>query len=140
MTQPPTRQPSGLEQVVDLFLLRTSTPDYASDSPYYTTGSIVTAAIMRVAIIAVVAILLNDMFNSNGWWWTAVLFTFWLVGVFPAWLQYQKFHEDVEKIQAGTLCGACRHFNPTNQLCMVLDEHVTSEEPPCEGEAWEPRS
>ena len=132
------RRPSGFEQFVDLFLLRTSAPDYESDSPYYTTGSIVAAAIMRIAIVGLAAILLNDTFNSSGWWWTGVLFAFWLVGVYPAWLQYQKFHEEVEQLQTGTLCGACRHFNPTNQLCMVLDEHVTSEAPPCEGEAWEP--
>ena len=132
------QKPSAAEQIVDLFLLRTTVPEHATDKPYYTTGSIVAAAIMRVAIIGIIAIFLNDQFNSDGWWWTAVLFSFWLVGVYPAWLQYNRFHDDVEQLQEGTLCGSCKHFNPTNQLCMVLDEHVTSEEPPCEGEAWEP--
>ena len=132
------RTPSKAEQILDLFLLRTSVPDYAEDQPYYTTGSIVAAALLRVALIGIAATLLNSQFNSDGWWWTAVLFTFWGLGVYPAWVQYQRFNDEVEKLHNGTLCGSCKHFNPTNQLCMVLDEHVTTSEPPCEGEAWEP--
>jgi len=133
------RVPSTAEQIRDLFLLRTNVPDYATDQPYYTTGSIVAAALLRVSIIGVAAILLNDQFNSSGWWWTTVLFAFWGLGIYPAWIQYNRFNDAVEELHTSTLCGQCRHFNPTNQLCMVLDEHVTSEHPPCEGEAWEPR-
>ena len=133
------RTPSTGEQILDLFLLRTSPPDYATDLPYYTTGSIVAAALLRVFIIGMVALLLNSQFQGSGWWWTTVMFAIWALGAYPAWLQYKKFNDHVEQFHAGTLCGSCRHFNPTNQLCMILDVHVTTEAPPCEGEAWEPK-
>ncbi len=130
--------PTAFEQFLDLFLLRVSPPDHATELPYYTTGSIVAAAVMRLAIIGTLAVLLNDRFQSSTWWWTSVLFAAWGLGAYPAWLQYRRFNEHIEHIQSETLCGKCRHFNGTNQLCMVLDEHVTSEQPPCEGELWEP--
>lgn len=133
------REPTDGEKLLDLFLLRTKEPEYAVDMPFYTTGSIVAAALMRVAILGVASIILSQWMDSTKVWWFAMI-TLWAVGVFPAWLQYQRFHEKIEKITEGTLCGACRHFNATNQLCMILDEHVTNEHPPCEGEAWEPRS
>ena len=133
------KKPSVGEQLLDLFLLRTTPPDYAVDQPYYTTGSIIAAAILRIGIIGVAAILLNDVYTSRGWWWTSVLFAVWGLGVYPAWVQYNRFNDQVEELHSGTLCGSCRHFNPTNQLCMVLDVHVTTEVPPCDGEAWEPR-
>ena len=110
-----------------------------SPQPRATTGSIVAAALMRVAAIGTVAVLLNSTFSSSGWWWTAVLFAFWAIGVYPAWLQYQRFNDTVEELHSGSLCGACRHFNATNQPCQIMDVHVTTEEPPCEGEGWEPR-
>lgn len=133
------RTPTTTEQILDLFLLRMNPPDYATDQPYYTTGSIVAAGLLRIAVIATIAFLLNAQFESSSWWWTLVLFALWSLGAYPAWVQYKKFNDHVQELHHGTLCGSCRHFNPTNQLCMVLDEHVTTEKPPCEGEAWEPR-
>lgn len=132
-------QPSTSRQFIDLLLLRTSVPEDAVDQPYYTTGSIVAAALIRVALIGVIAIVFNERFSSSGWWWTTVMFALWGAGVYPAWLQYQRFNDAVEELHTDTLCGACRHFNPTNQLCQIMDVHVTSEAPPCEGEGWEPR-
>lgn len=134
------KRPSIGEQILDLFLLRTSAPDYAIDQPYYTTGSIVAAAIIRVAIIGIIAIIFNDSYGSSAWWWTVVMLAMWGIGAYPAWIQYNKYNDSVEELHQGTLCGACKHFNKTNQLCMILDEHVTTEAPPCEGEAWEPKS
>ncbi|MCO6465872.1 MAG: hypothetical protein J5I53_04570 [Bradyrhizobiaceae bacterium] len=132
-------QPTTTEQIIDLFLLRVTPPDRAADLPYYTTGSIMAAAVMRLTIIGAAAWGFSSAYSSSGWWWTTVMFVAWGVGVYPAYLQYRRFNESVEQLQDGTLCGTCRHFNPTNQLCTILDEHVTSAEPPCEGEAWEPR-
>ena len=132
------REPSTGEKLMDLFLLRTRDPEYAVDQPFYTTGSIVAAALMRVALIAVATMTMRSYMSSTTTWWVAML-GLWGLGVYPAWLQYTKHHERIDSITDGTLCGSCRHFNPTNQLCMIMDEHVTSEEPPCEGEGWEPR-
>jgi len=134
------RKPSTSEQVLDLLLLRMSPPDYAVDQPYYTTGNIVAAGLIRVVLIAVIIILLDAYWKSSTSWWYIALFAIWGLGLYPAWVQYNKFNESVDQISEGTLCGACRHFNRTNQLCMILDEHVTNDQPPCEGEAWEPIS
>ena len=92
---------------------------------------------MRIALIAVVTMALKSYVSSSTTWWIAMI-GLWGLGVYPAWLQYDKYHERVETITDGTLCGTCRHFNRTNQLCMIMDEHVTSTTPPCEGEGWEP--
>lgn len=129
---------SAIEQIRDLFLLRMREPEGA-ERPYYTTGSIVGAALLRLAVLATVLMLLNERYGSTKWWWTVALFSLWGIGAYPAWVQYRRFNDSVDKITEGTLCGSCRHFDPTNQLCMVLDEHVTSDAPPCEGEAWEPK-
>lgn len=131
------QQSSDGEKLLDLILMRAQEPESSGSQPYYTTGSIVAAALMRVAVIGVGTLILSAYVTSSTVWWVAMV-GLWALGVYPAWIQYQKFHERVDKIQHGTLCGACRHFNPTNQLCMVLDEHVVNENPPCEGEAWEP--
>lgn len=131
-------RPSTGEQILDMFLLRTKEPDYAIDRPYYTTGSIVTAAIFRVAIIGVAAMIYNANTYSD-YTWYITLFLIWGVGVYPAYIQYQRFNEHIERISEETLCGKCRYFNPTNQLCTILDEHVTDDYVPCGGEAWEPR-
>ncbi|MBU3678800.1 MAG: hypothetical protein FGM32_04230 [Candidatus Kapabacteria bacterium] len=122
---------------MDLLLLRMREPVDAVDRPYYTTGSIVTAAMIRVALLGLICIALAQVADATIVWWTAML-SLWGLGIYPAWLQHQAFHETVERITVGTLCGACRYFNETNQLCTIMDVHVTSEEPPCEGEGWEP--
>lgn len=132
------RLPTDGEKFLDLFLLRTKDPEYAVDMPYYTTGSIIAAALMRIAFFGMASIILSQYAEPTTVWWFAML-TLWGIGAYPAWKQYQHFHERVEKITAGTLCGVCRHFNATNQLCMILDVHVIDEHPPCEGEAWEPK-
>ncbi|NQW30561.1 MAG: hypothetical protein HQ472_08615 [Ignavibacteria bacterium] len=131
-------QPSKFDQILDLFLLRMKAPEYHTGEPYYTTGSIVAAALFRVFIIGIGGFIYFKSYSSSNSTWIIVLFAIWGIGVYPAWIQYQRFNESVEQITKGTLCGSCRHLNKTNQLCMILDEHITSEEPPCEGEAWEP--
>lgn len=131
------REPSSGEKFLDVLLLRTREPAYAVEQPYYTTGSIVAAALLRVALIAVVTMALRPYASSTTLWWVAML-GLWGLGIYPAWRQYDRHHERVAAVTEGTLCGSCRHFNGTNQLCMILDEHVTSEAPPCQGEGWEP--
>jgi hypothetical protein len=122
---------------IDLFLLRMRVPEDTVDRPYYTTGSILTAGLLRVAVLGLGCIALAQVAEQKVVWWTAML-SIWGLGVYPAWLQYRSFHDSVREISDGTLCGVCRHFNPSNQLCTIMDEHVTGNTPPCEGEGWEP--
>lgn len=127
------------DSFVDLLLLRMNPPQDSIDRPYYTTGSIVSAAMIRVVILGFAAMLLSSYASPTVTWWFAMI-SIWGIGIYPAWMQYQRFNDAVEKIEDGSLCGVCRHFNPTNQLCSVLDEHVVRPDaPPCEGEGWEPR-
>lgn len=132
-------RPSTSEQMIDLFLLRTHQPEHDTHLPYYTTGSIVAAALFRVSIIGVGGVVATAYIDSNSLWYV-VLFLIWGIGVYPAYRQYQEFNDRVDKISQDTLCGSCQHFDPTNQLCTILDEHIIDENPPCGGEAWEPRS
>ncbi|MBU3741228.1 MAG: hypothetical protein FGM24_02970 [Candidatus Kapabacteria bacterium] len=131
-------RPSTSEQWIDLLLLRTTAPDYATHQPYYTTGSIVSAAIVRVALIGIGGIVARQYIDGATLWY-AVLFLMWALGAYPAYRQYQEFNTRIDKMSEDTLCGKCRYFDPTNQLCTILDEHVVDDMPPCEGEAWEPR-
>jgi len=130
-------QPPPFEQFRDMFLLRLSPPPYAVDQPYYTTGSIVSAALMRIVLLIVLGFVLRS-YQSASITWTITTFAIWALGVFPAWKQYTVFNEAVDRIIESTLCGTCRHFNPSNQVCRVLDVHVTTDAPPCEALDWEP--
>lgn len=130
-------QPTPFEQIRDMFLLRLSPPPYAVDQPFYTTGSIVSAALMRIVILIALGYALRS-YASATTTWTVTMFAVWAVGVYPAWRQYSKFNEAVDTILESTLCGSCRHFNTSNQVCRVLDVHVTSDAPPCEALDWEP--
>lgn len=42
---------STLSEIVDLFLLRVTPPEGETERPYYTTGSIVAAALFRLTLI-----------------------------------------------------------------------------------------
>lgn len=127
---------SAFEKFRNAFLLRINPPP-GSPAPYYTTGSIVLAALVRVSLIGLGLMTWYGVREETPNYWVAVTLI-WFVGAWPAYLQYQKFNDYVDKLQATTLCGACRHFSRTNQLCTVLDEHVTDSHVPCEGELWEP--
>lgn len=132
------RQRERDDRFVDLLLLRMNPPSDLRERPYYTTGSIATAAMIRVALLGITSLVIAQYASQTFTWWFAML-SIWGIGVYPAWLQYQRFNDAVDTITDGTLCGACRHFNPTNQLCTIMDEHVTNPDtPPCEGEGWEP--
>lgn len=132
-------EPTPTDKVLDLFLLRVREPEYSTDAPYYTTGSIVSAALLRMIVVVLAGYGLRQ-FVSETTMWTVMLFGLWALVAWPAYNQYVRFNTTIDDIKRDTLCGACRHFNPTNQLCSVLDEHVTTQIPPCEGESWEPRS
>jgi hypothetical protein len=131
-------KPSAGQQLLDLFLLRMQEPEHATERPYYTTGSIVAAALMRIAIVGVIAILLRDRVDSSSLVMGALAGA-WLLGYYPAYQQYKKFNDRVADLLESTLCGKCRHFDPTSQRCMIYDEHVDENYIACEGESWEPK-
>ncbi len=125
------------EKISDLLLFRPIEDD-DGDTPSMTTGSIVWGVLLRSAIIIVISFLLLDQLHLHEYWYI-ILFAVWFFAVYPGYQQYQKFNQKIEKMKESTLCGSCRHFDPSGQLCTILDEHVSSNYIPCEGESWEPK-
>jgi hypothetical protein len=132
--------PLSFEKIIDLFMFREgSEEDSATNRPVVTTGSIVWGLMMRTTIIIVVSFFLLDQFQWREYWWL-VLFAVWLLAVYPAYRQYQKFNKRMKDFEESTLCGSCRYFDPSSQLCTIYDEHVSSNHVPCGGDSWEPKS
>jgi hypothetical protein len=139
-----------LDKFVDVLMFREprnwdsvqSPPDYEEEQQpkvIFTTGSIVWGVMLRTALIIFLSIILFERFGLYNYWWY-VLFILWFLVAYPGYKHYQKFNEKIEDLQESTLCGSCKYFEPTGQLCTLLDEHVTQDYIPCEGQGWEPVS
>jgi hypothetical protein len=118
-------------------------PGPARPAPYRNTvGSIVAWALLRAAIYVLLAVFTFDFFRWMNYslWWTVCVGLFYAFVIYPIQVQYRLFHEETRSVMSGTLCSTCRHFEPTGVLCAKLDEHVTEEHIPCEGQLWEPAS
>ena len=127
----------NFDKILDVFMFREgSEKDSETNQPIITTGSVVLGIIFRTAIIFIVFLLFRDYFR--GYWYIS-LAIFWFFVAYPAYRQYQKFNQRIENFQEETLCGTCRHFNSTGQLCTIYDEHVSKNHIPCGGQDWEPR-
>ncbi|MFA6571664.1 MAG: hypothetical protein WCT77_10590 [Bacteroidota bacterium] len=126
------------DKAVDLLMFREGKDDAdGSLQPVVTTGSVVWGILLRSAIIFILTFFLIDVINLREYWWV-VAFILWLGAAYPGWRQYQKFQERIKIFQEETLCGQCRHFDVTSQLCKIFDEHPTKDYVPCEGLSWEP--
>ncbi len=130
-----------IDKIADLFLFREGTEAAENGElyPIVTVGSIVWGVILRASIIVVLSFIFIQFFRFTGYWWLA-LFVFWFAAVYPGWKQYQKFNDKIQDIEESTLCGKCRYFEPTGQLCKIYDEHITKNYIPCDGLDWEPKS
>ncbi|MBL7999798.1 MAG: hypothetical protein JNL32_14325 [Candidatus Kapabacteria bacterium] len=126
-----------LDSLVDQLTLRNGYYD-EQGQPRYTTGNIVSGALVRGFAVMIVGFLMwHYQGDQTTWFITIVLL--WGYVAYPAYRQYSIFNSHVEQLQITTLCGQCKHFNPTNQLCHIYDEHVSNTHIPCEGVDWEPR-
>ncbi|MFP4529357.1 MAG: hypothetical protein ACLFQX_12480 [Candidatus Kapaibacterium sp.] len=131
--------PLRFDKIIDAFMFREgSDEDSDTNQPVVTTGSIVWGLLIRTAIIIIASMLLLDQFQWREYWWV-VLFAIWLLAAWPAYRQYQKFSKRMENFESSTLCGSCRHFDPSSQLCTIYDEHVSTNHIPCGGDLWEPK-
>jgi membrane protein YdbS with pleckstrin-like domain len=106
-----------------------------------TIGSIVSWAIFRAAGVIVAAYIVSEYVSwlDYSTWWLLTLVMFYAVVLHPMQIQYRIYREETAKVMDGTLCSTCRHFEPTGVLCAKLDEHVSEDNIPCEGELWEPK-
>jgi hypothetical protein len=106
-----------------------------------TVGSIVSWAIIRAMVVILVSLLLYEYMHwvDYGLWWTVTALALYAVVIHPMQVQYRMFREETREVMEGTLCSSCKYFEETGVLCSKLDEHVTEDRIPCEGQLWEPR-
>ena len=127
------------EKILDVLMFREgSEADSDTNEPQVTTGSIVWGLLLRSAIIIIFSFLLLEKLEFRQYWWL-VVFILWFGAAWPAYRQYQKYQQRMKRFVEDTLCGTCRHFDSSSQLCKIYDEHVSRNYVPCEGLSWEPR-
>lgn len=129
-----------LEKILDLFMFREGTEEEldGTRTPIITTGSIVWGILLRTALIIFITFLFYEQLNIRKYWWIS-LFILWFVAIYPGWRQFNIFKKRSEKLKEETLCGSCKYFDETGQLCRIYDEHISREYIPCGGQSWEPR-
>jgi hypothetical protein len=129
-----------LDRIIDALLLRFTADgrdDLTGKQPSNTTGSILFGAMIRFVLVVIVGLISMEYFGLYDYWMVFVLLLFGFV-FFPAYRQYVLFYGRMEKLEQTTLCGSCKHFDISGQLCKIYDEHVSLTHIPCEGEDWEP--
>ena len=93
---------------------------------------------MRGALVMVLGFWLWNWRGDETTWFVTVALL-WAYVAYPAYRQYSVFNDHVKHFEVTTLCGQCKHFNPTGQTCFRYDEHVSNDYIPCEGLDWEPK-
>jgi len=132
---------SLFDKIAAAFLFREGTEEDENGTlqPVVTVGSIVWGIILRASIIVLFSFFFIQFFRFHGYWWLA-LFIFWFAAVYPGWKQFQHFDKKIKDIKENTLCGKCKYFESSGQLCKIYDEHITKDYIPCDGLDWEPKS
>ena len=107
-----------------------------------TIGSIITWGIIRAAIVILASLFLYEQFKWIDYtlWWLVTAASIYGFVFHPMTIQYRMYKEETQRVVSNSLCAKCKHFEKTGVLCSVLDEHVTEDYVPCEGELWEPIS
>jgi len=126
-----------LEKIKDLFMFREGGEiDNYLSPPTVTSGSILWGILFRSAILIIITTILVLGLNNREFAWFGV-FLFWLGVAYPAYRQYTTFIKRLTVLEEETLCGKCKYFVKESQLCSVLDEHISKDNIPCDGEMWE---
>jgi hypothetical protein len=126
-----------VDKIVDVLMFREGADDDINNQPKITTGSVVWGVLSRSFILVIASFFVMEFLQFRQYWYI-ILFLIWAIAVYPGWRQYKHFQEKIEVIKDETLCGSCRNFEQTNQLCKIYDEHITKTYIPCEGNNWEP--
>lgn len=129
-----------LDRIIDALLLRFTADgrdNLTGKTPSNTTGSILFGAMVRLILVMIVGTIGMEYFQLYDYWMVFVVLVFGFV-FYPAYRQYVLFYGRMETLEQTTLCGSCKHFDISGQLCKIYDEHVSLTHIPCEGEDWEP--
>jgi hypothetical protein len=127
------------DKILDIFQFREGTEEESDGSvqPIITAGSVVWGIMFRSFILIMLTFFFMAYFDTRDNIWLVSLFLIWGLAVYPGWRQYQIFNKRIERIEDETMCGSCRHFESTGQLCRIHDEHISKNYLPCEGQDWE---
>lgn len=126
---------------IKIFRILNFSTDSASEGEaegIVTTGSIVWGILVRTAIIMILSLTLIDYLDLRYNWWI-VLVVLWFLVAFPAYQKLKEFNNKANELEESTLCGTCKYFVKSSQLCSIYDEHISEDYIPCEGNDWEPR-
>ncbi len=106
-----------------------------------TIGSIVSWALFRAAMVIGISLLILEYVRWLDYttWVLMTLIMIYAAVIHPMQVQYRIYIEETRAVMEGTLCSTCKYFEPTGVLCSKLDEHVSEDVIPCEGEMWEPK-
>ncbi len=129
-----------INKIIDILQFRESSEaDNETDQPSVTTGSVVWGVILRSAIIITASFLFVNPLYIRQYWWI-ILFALWGLVFYPAYRQYQSYNKRIKTLEDETLCGSCKHFDSTGQMCRLYDQHISRNHIPCEGLDWEPKN
>ena len=126
-----------IDKIKDIFMFREggNLDNYLSP-PTVTSGSILWGVLLRSAILIIVTLLFILISGKREFGWFAS-FIFWISVVYPAYKQYTALSNRLKALEEETLCGKCKFFVKESQLCSALDEHISKENIPCNGDLWE---
>lgn len=130
-----------IDRLMDIILVRYTKQGEDNNYnriPHITTGTIVFGALIRLFLLTLITWAAVQFFELYDHWlllFSIVMFT----SFYPAYRQWEHFSARVEVMEETTLCGSCKHFDSSGQLCRPLDEHVSADHIPCEGLSWEPK-
>jgi hypothetical protein len=128
-----------LDVLMDILLFRLHKRSYDNKTPKLTTGTIVFGGMIRLSIIVMATWWISDFWVFHQFWPIFAMMVIMIV-FYPAYREMSIFSDTVESLKETTLCGSCKHFEPSAQICSRYDEHITEDHIPCEGMDWEPNS
>ncbi len=121
-------------KVIDIFFFKEKEKD---DTPVITTGAIIWGTLLRSFLFITISFFVINRYMLQDYV-LMFIFLMWFLVAMPAYKAYQDYNKDAEKFKEDTLCGSCRYFERSAQLCKILDKHPTRTFIPCEGLSWEP--
>ncbi|MDC1067879.1 hypothetical protein OAQ99_01830 [Candidatus Kapabacteria bacterium] len=109
---------------------------YKEENEIISIGSIVWGIIFRSFLLMVLSLILMNKYElyDNAFIFVVVL---WFFIAWPAYNKFQDYNKKSIDFIESTLCGSCRNFEKTAQLCKIYDEHPTKDFIPCDGDDWE---
>lgn len=125
-----------LLSIADVFMFKLHLEDEADGTPIYTPGSITWGIMLRTLVIIIISIIIISA-GDGGKVSLVFAILIWLLAIYPGFQQFQEYYKHLAVLTEETMCGSCRHFDPTSQLCKIYDEHITKDYLPCEGSNWE---